>query len=128
MQDINTNFVTSFSQTQFQVFHVNHQNGWWNDRTKIILTNLPGAEANIIIACLGLASTEISEAIEAVRKHPKTTWNDANTPDTLVRELAGTVVRIMDLAEYLHLPLGEAILKELEANKKRGFRHGNKAA
>ena len=47
---------------------------------------------------------------------------------TLIRELAGTVVRCMDLAGRLNLPLGDAIIEELKANSSRGYMHGGKAA
>lgn len=124
----NSDFRCSFDTIQNEVHRVNVANGWWSDRRGLILSNLPGAAANTYIACLGLVATEVSEAIEAIRKQPPETWGDRTKPDTLVREMAGTIVRLMDLAGELRLPLGSAVIEELEANKKRGFRHGNKAA
>ena len=44
------------------------------------------------------------------------------------RELAGTVIRCMDIAERFDLRLAEAIVEEIKANAERGFRHGGKAA
>ena len=49
-------------------------------------------------------------------------------PDPMVREMAGAIVRLMDMAQYFELPIGKAILAEIEANRQRGFRHGGKAA
>lgn len=121
-------FVHTFDRAQRSAYQVNYLNGWWDDRNKIIQSEMPGALPLVIIGCLGLAHTELSEGIEAVRKHDPKTWADVKTKDTLVRELAGTVVRCMDLAERLGLPLAEAIVAEIKANAERGYRHGGKAA
>ena len=107
---------------------VNDANGWWNDRRAIMKSSLPGAKANVILACLGLVTSEVAEAMEAVRKHDPATWGDVKTKDTLARELAGATVRIMDIAAELDIDLGQAIYEEVEANKARGHKHGGKAA
>lgn len=117
-----------FDELSHQAWGVNNTNRWWDDRRAIIATRLPGAQANVVVACLGLITSEVAEAMEAVRKHDPKTWGNAKTKDTLVRELAGTVIRCMDLATELSLPLGDAIRFEIEANAKRGPKHGGKAA
>lgn len=121
-------FVHTFDWAQRSAYQVNVANGWWDDRNAIIRSEMPGALQIVVTGCLGLVATEVSEAIEAVRKHNPKTWADANTKDTLVRELAGTVVRCMDLAERFNLPLAEAIAAEIKANAERGYKHGGKAA
>ena len=121
-------FDIVFTATQQHAHGVNVANGWWDDRRFITGLDLPGAKANVILACLALVTSEVAEAMEAVRKHDPATWSDAKTKDTLVRELAGCVVRCMDLAGELDLPLAEAIRAEIKANEARGFRHGGKAA
>lgn len=118
----------AFNHLSREAWMVNESNGWWNDRRAIIRSKVKGALHHVVIACLGLAITELAEAIEAVRKHDRETWGDAKTKDTLVRELAGCIIRCMDTAEELGLPLGEAIRAEIDANAARGFRHGGKAA
>lgn len=120
-------FVQVFQIAQHSAYSINVANGWWNDRNTIIETAPPFTPL-VVIGCLGLVHSEVSEAVEAVRKHDPATWGDAQTKDTLVRELAGTVVRCMDLAERFNLPLAEAIVAEIKANSERGFRHGGKAA
>ncbi len=129
---MNEPFIEQFSAMQRKAYTINVGNGWWEDRNQLMETapkSLQSAqEVQIILATLGLAATEISEAIEAVRKHHKSTWSDASTKDTLVRELAGTVVRLMDIAERWNLPLAEALIEELKHNSERGYRHGGKAA
>lgn len=127
-EDVQVDFCMFFDLAQEGAFNVNAKNGWWDDRDAIIHSGIPGAVPIVVTGCLGLVGTEVSEAIEAVRKHDRKTWGDAQTKDTLVRELAGTIVRCMDLAERFDLPLAEAIVEEIKANAERGFRHGGKAA
>lgn len=121
-------FVASFGAMQGTVYRVNDRNGWWDDRRAYLHSGLPNAEANTVCALTGLIHTELSEAIEAARKHPPSTWDDHTTKDTMVREFAGAVVRIMDACAALGLPLAAAIVAEVNANAARGYRHGGKAA
>ena len=106
---------------------VNVANGWWEDREAIASAHLKG-QHQVMLAALALVTTEISEAVEAIRKHDPTTWANTKEKDTFARELAGATIRIMDLAAWVGVDLGEAIRAELEANKARGHRHGGKAA
>jgi hypothetical protein len=121
-------FVEAFDALQAFTHYVNVSNGFWDARREIVQSKMPAAEVNVIIACLGLVTSEVAEAMEAARKHKPETWKDADTKDTLVRELAGTVIRCMDLAEELGLPLARAIVVETSANANRGYMHGGKAA
>lgn len=124
-------FAARFARMQEAVFGVNSNNGWWDERASMKLFLNGGGyhyEPHLAIELLGLASTEIAEAIEAARKHHRDDWGDATTKDTMVRECAGTVVRLMDLCEYFGLPLGDAIIAEVRANQCRGHKHGGKAA
>ena len=120
-------FLELFHSVGLCAFEVNYANGWWKLRDKAIEL-LPEIAPTIFTGCLGLVTSEAAEAMEAVRKHDPSTWGDANTKDTMVREMAGTIVRCMDLAHRLDLPLGEALLAEIEANAKRGHMHGGKRA
>ena len=120
-------FATLFQDMQAAVWKVNDENGWWEKRRQI-MSKVEDYSPHLAIELLGLASTEISEAIEAARKHHRDDWGDATTRDTMVRECAGTIVRLMDLCEYFGLPLGEAIIQEVRANQGRGHKHGGKAA
>ena len=106
---------------------VNVANGWWGDRNDIA-TQSREAEAIVILSALGLVTSEVAEAMEAVRKHDPSMWSDTKTKDTLARELGGAVVRIMDLAAWLGIDLGAAVVEEIEANATRGYKHGGKAA
>lgn len=108
-------------------YRVNVANGWWGDRNDIAVQG-PEARVIVILAALGLVTSEVAEAMEAVRKHDPVTWRDTKTKDTLARELGGAVVRIMDLAAWLGIDLGTAVVEEIEANATRGYKHGGKAA
>lgn len=121
-------FIEAFNYAQYSAHSVNVANGWWDDRNKIIKSGMAGAQPIVVIGCLGLVTSEVAEAMEAARKHDPKTWADSKTKDTLVRELAGTVVRCMDLAARFDLPLGDAIVEEIKANSERGYKHGGKAA
>ena len=127
-ETVQYDFIRLFQKAQSDAFDINAANGWWDDRNTIIRSEMPGALPLVIVGCIGLAHTELSEGIEAVRKHDPKTWSDPNTKDTLVRELAGAIVRCMDLAERFNLPLAEAIVAEIKANAERGYKHGGKAA
>lgn len=109
------------------VYLLNACNGWWKDRRELMDAH-PSGRTYVTIACLGLITSEVAEAMEAVRKHDPQTWGDWKTKDTLVRELAGTIVRVLDLSAALNLDIGAAFDAELEANSKRGHKHGGKAA
>jgi hypothetical protein len=113
---------------QDEAHTINCRNGWWDARDKMLDSAMAGATQTVVIACLGLVTSEVAEAMEAARKHDPETWRDAQTKDTLVRELAGTVVRCMDLAGRFSLPLADAIVEELKANAGRGYMHGGKSA
>ena len=116
--------ITDTAQTAHRV---NVANGWWGDRNDIAVQG-PEGRAIVILAALGLVTSEVAEAMEAVRKHNPATWRDTATKDTLARELGGAVVRLMDLAAWLGIDLGQAVVEEIELNATRGYKHGGKAA
>ena len=120
-----------FNWAQEKAFAVNVRNGWWDERNRIcVLLEAHGIDngPHMLIECIGLAHSELSEAVEAVRKHDPKTWGDASNKDTLVRELAGCIVRIMDIASHERLPLAEAIIQEVRHNATRGKMHGGNRA
>lgn len=125
------NIAQSIYWLCFKSYGINVKNGWWEKRNRTIAAlDALGIDhrPNQMIEVLGLVGTEVSEAIEAARKHSADTWSDPYTKDTLVRECAGTVVRLMDLCQHFGLPLGEAIVEELRVNIQRGYMHGGKKA
>lgn len=124
-------FAYGFERMTAEAHAVNVRNGWWEKRElidKILSERKIDNTPHLIIELLGLVNSEVAEAVEAVRKHDPATWGDPVTKDTLVRELGGAIVRIMDIAAKMNLPLGQAIVEEVQHNATRGHRHGGKAA
>ena len=66
---------------------------------------------------VGLIMSEGAEALEAVRLKDK---------DNFGEELADVVIRTLNCAYSLDIPLAEIILKKMEKNKAREPRHGGK--
>jgi NTP pyrophosphatase (non-canonical NTP hydrolase) len=79
--------------------------GWWDE-----LRN----EGELI----ALMHSELSEALEAMRNHA---GNDA-----LAEELADCCIRIFDYCGWKEIDLEKALLKKIEYNKTRPYRHGKK--
>ena len=69
--------------------------------------------------------TELAEAAEAIRVDPDA---PSKLPQftVLEEELAGTAIRLMDMAEHYNVRLGEAIVAFHEYNTTRSYRHGGK--
>jgi NTP pyrophosphatase (non-canonical NTP hydrolase) len=67
---------------------------------------------------LALIHSEVSEALEADRKG----WDG-----DFAEELADVCIRVFDLCGYKGIDLEYHILKKMEYNKSRPFRHGGKA-
>lgn len=103
-----------------QTHKIQRDNGWWAERDQMLQYGF-GIQARI--ALCGLAMTELAEAIEAVRKAKY-----GMEKDSFERELAGCIVRIMDIAGAYNLDIGRAYALELEACKARGHMHGGKKA
>ena len=67
--------------------------------------------------CLMLIVTELSECCEAYRK---------NNYNGMGEELADTIIRIGDLAEHLNINLEEEVIRKMEFNKTRPYKHGKR--
>lgn len=84
----------------------------WHDRET--------GEQDRINTNLVLIHSEVSEAVEAWRKHGHHYWHgDDGKPEGMASELADVIIRVTELAHMLHIDLEDAIADKLEYNERR---------
>ena len=69
-----------------------------------------------VVAALGKIGSEAGEAISCAQKKLHN--------DGLDEELADIVIRVFDLAAFMGIPIGDAIMAKMEKNKGRPYMHG----
>ena len=74
-----------------------------------------------------LCISEIVEATEAVRMKKLPLYYEGDKPEGEMIELADCVVRIMDYFEFKGWDLEDALVRKMQYNQTRPYRHGNKA-
>lgn len=111
-----------------ELVEITHSNakekGFWDDWDSIswedgLPTTLDIDELynNAIATRLMLIVSEVSEALEALRK---------DDTDNFAEELADVVIRVCDLVGGLEIDLEKEILNKIERNKSREYKHGKK--
>ena len=73
---------------------------------------------------LALIHSEISEALEALRKNDRQLSSEPWRKNTFEDEISDAIIRICDLAEYENIDLEWQLEKKLEYNKHRKIKHG----
>ena len=116
-----------------EIHQINKSKGFWE----------VGQDRNIG-ELLMLCVSELSEALEAHRKHGSLTidedlknqydkrntsddymrWFEENVKNTFSDEIADTMIRLMDLSAGLGIDLEWHITAKLEYNKRRTYKHG----
>jgi len=96
------------------VFEANKKIGWWSKED----LELEGKWKIILVASkLALVHSEISEALEGVRKNLK----DDHLPHRPMVEVefADVIIRLLSLSGYLGLDVGGAVKEKFAYNQKR---------
>ena len=70
---------------------------------------------NNVAEKIALIHSELSEALEGLRED--------DTKNVAI-ELADTIIRVYDLAEFLHLDIGKAVIEKMRINSFRPHKHG----
>ncbi len=76
--------------------------------------------------CCALIHEEISEAFSAWRNGEPDEYIKDGKPEGVGVELADVVIRILDLCGHMDMPLGEILVRKMEYNKTRPYKHGKK--
>ena len=97
------------SNTQWLCHALASKSGWWN--------GVDVTDKNILGCKLALVHSEVSEALEGVRKDTM----DSHLPHrkTVEVELADAIIRIFDLAGALDLDVAGALIEKLAYNQQR---------
>jgi len=96
---------TQISNLIEDCYRIAKEKGWWDKER---------SDGEII----ALMHSELSEALEAMRNH--------KSQDEIAEELADCCIRIFDYCGAKKIDLAMTLLKKIEYNKTRPYRHGKK--
>ena len=98
----------------------------WHDYYHQLLPETPEARDHVITK-LALISSEVSEAIEEIRKGvplKDVYYSEGNKPEGFSTELVDILIRTFDLAYMLGVSLDTIYEEKLKFNESRGYKHG----
>lgn len=105
------------NELQQKAFDTAREKGFWPD--------YPVVPPISIVEKLALVHSEVSEAVESLRKREKFVWyGDNGKPEGLASELADVIIRVADLAEACGIDLELMVEKKMEYNAGRPAMHG----
>jgi len=119
------NFVTEWNHIASQVYINACEKGFWQAREYVIATGTAGRLA-VQAQALALIHSEISEALEALRRGGDKEPDEHCSRFAVEVELADAVIRIMDLGVRMGWDVAGALLDKLAYNEGRERMHGGK--
>lgn len=111
-------FVKSVNEAKVKIYEDNVAKGFWEtQRTPLEV--------------YALVHSEISEAVEDVRSgaaawYFKDDGNGQQKPCGELSEVADAIIRLLDYSGHKGWDIGGAIVKKLEYNRTRPYKHGKK--
>lgn len=101
-----------------QVHANNVEKGWWEE----------GVETRNKYEMIALVHTELSEAVEELRKGKPAYYEENGKPEGWGIELADAVIRIFDILEANRVDADYLLYIKHKYNQTRPYRHGGKLA
>ena len=111
---LNSKNVLNLNALRNMIYKQNLKLGWWTAKD----LDLEGKDRVTLIASkLALVHSEISEALEGVRKN----LNDDHLPKRpmIEVELADAIIRVLDLCGFMGLDIDGAVSEKINYNKNR---------
>ena len=119
MANVTVRDISSIDAIMEQCHRTAYEKGFWDDEKGDYnpLSHNVGEK-------IALMHSELSEALESLRKDPSKP--DSHCPEytNVEIELADTVIRIFDFARACNMRLSGALLAKMEYNQSRGYKHG----
>jgi NTP pyrophosphatase (non-canonical NTP hydrolase) len=113
---VEATFVEGYRQMAAQVHNITRSKGFWDKEG----VNRNQAEM------IALIHSELSEALEALRKNPTAPDKHCPSYTNLEVELADAIVRIMDMGHALDLDVAGALIAKVRVNADRPAMHGRR--
>jgi hypothetical protein len=99
--------------------------GWHDQEPLVVDGEVQVANVGLKLA---LVHSELSEALEALRRGELMYYEEQGKPEGFGVELADAVIRILDMAESLGINIQSCLKKKNAYNETRSYRHGGKKA
>ena len=122
----NTNHQVAVGYMVTQLSTEAHENalahGFYDDHRELMyfggMENVMPARRDFILAQLAKIGSEVGEAVSVIQH--------GENNHKLGEELADVIIRVLDLAGFLKIDIGEEIIAKMLKNKDRPYLHGKK--